>query len=265
MKLAYKKQMKEKRRNLKEILKSNRAKLVVKNLPFKANEVNLKELFQQYGDIESVNILKKPDGKLVGCAFVQFKLVQKAAKARHHLNGHTFLDRTIEVDFAKAKDKYTKEKQTSNVEIKSEDENSIDLSIVKTEPEENQIKEEVKDEDILVTKNNEENDIESNNSLSETSSVSEMPIKEDEDEKIETKKPHVISNDVSEGKTVFIKNLPFTATNEDLKQCMLQFGHVYYALVCVDRLTEHSKGTAFVKFVVYICIIMMGKHFSSFV
>lgn len=31
-----------------------------------------------------------------------------------------------------------------------------------------------------------------------------------------------------------------------------KFGPVYYALVCVDRLTEHSKGTAFVKFRVII-------------
>ena len=36
--------------------------------------------------------------------------------------------------------------------------------------------------------------------------------------------------------------------NEDLKTCMEHFGPVYYALVCVDPLTEHSKGTAFVKF-----------------
>ncbi|KAI4463916.1 rna-binding motif protein 14b [Holotrichia oblita] len=249
LKLAYKKEMKEKRKNLKEILKSNRAKLIVRNLPFKANEANLKELFQQYGDIESVNILKKPDGKLVGCAFVQFKLVQKAAKARHHLNGNTFLDRAIEVDFAKAKNKYKKEKQVSNVEVKSEDENSVDLSIVKTEPDDTQIKEEVNDEDIVDSENKEDNDTENDESLSETSSVSEIPVNEDIDEKTEIKKPHIISNDVSEGKTVFIKNVPFTVTNEDLKECMLQFGHVYYALVCVDRLTEHSKGTAFVKFV----------------
>ncbi|KAI4463913.1 rna-binding motif protein 14b [Holotrichia oblita] len=249
LKLAYKKEMKEKRKNLKEILKSNRAKLIVRNLPFKANEANLKELFQQYGDIESVNILKKPDGKLVGCAFVQFKLVQKAAKARHHLNGNTFLDRAIEVDFAKAKNKYKKEKQVSNVEVKSEDENSVDLSIVKTEPDDTQIKEEVNDGDIVDSENKEDNDSENDESLSETSSVSEIPVNEDIDEKTEIKKPHIISNDVSEGKTVFIKNVPFTVTNEDLKECMLQFGHVYYALVCVDCLTEHSKGTAFVKFV----------------
>jgi len=67
---------------------------------------------------------------------------------------------------------------------------------------------------------------------------------------VKTDKKSFESHDVNEGKTVFIKNVPFHATSEDLKQCMLQFGPVYYALICMDRLTEHSKGTAFVKFVV---------------
>lgn len=76
---------------------------------------------------------------------------------------------------------------------------------------------------------------------------------------METEKKAFESHDVNEGKTVFIKNVPFHATNEDLKQCMLQFGPVYYALICVDRLTEHSKGTAFVKFVVshFFCELLL--------
>lgn len=47
---------------------------------------------------------------------------------------------------------------------------------------------------------------------------------------------------------MFIKNVPFSASNDDLKTCMEQFGKVIYALICTDPVTEHSKGTAFVKF-----------------
>jgi nucleolar protein 4 len=67
----------------------------------------------------------------------------------------------------------------------------------------------------------------------------------------------VISNDFSEVRTVFIKNVPFSANNNDLKTCMEQFGPVIYALICMDPVTEHSKGTAFVKFQVchnFICV-----------
>ena len=62
------------------------------------------------------------------------------------------------------------------------------------------------------------------------------------------KKRKMPSDDVSEGKTVFIKNIPFTAEEEDLKNVMEQYGQLYYAKICIDPLTEHSKGTGFVKF-----------------
>jgi nucleolar protein 4 len=58
----------------------------------------------------------------------------------------------------------------------------------------------------------------------------------------------MVSSDVAEGRTVFIKNVPFSACNDDLKTCMEHFGQVIYALICTDPVTEHSKGTAFVKF-----------------
>lgn len=64
----------------------------------------------------------------------------------------------------------------------------------------------------------------------------------------EMKYPRFESHDVSEGKTVFLKNVPFSVKNHELKKYMEQFGPVYYALVCIDSLTEYSRGTAFVKF-----------------
>jgi nucleolar protein 4 len=77
-------------------------------------------------------------------------------------------------------------------------------------------------------------------------------------QKSDIKKPRVVSNDISEGRTVFIKNVPFSANNDDLKTCMEQFGRVIYALICVDPVTEHSKGTAFVKFQVCFRLLSYG-------
>lgn len=56
------------------------------------------------------------------------------------------------------------------------------------------------------------------------------------------------SNDVEEGKTLFIRNLDFGVTEEDLKQFFETYGPTNYALLCKDSLTEHPKGTGFVKF-----------------
>lgn len=54
-------------------------------------EEKLKEHFAQYGEICEVNILKKPDGKLIGCAFLQFARVQSAAKAIYGSSGKSIL------------------------------------------------------------------------------------------------------------------------------------------------------------------------------
>lgn len=79
------------------------------------------------------------------------------------------------------------------------------------------------------------------------------------------KRPRYQSHDVSEGKTIFLKNVPFSVKNEELKKRMEMFGPVYYALVCIDSLTEFSRGTAFVKFKVNIrnrhFIIYLYKYF----
>lgn len=92
----------------KDLLKHKRARLVVRNLSFKATEESIREHFQQYGEVTNVEVLKKPDGKLVGCAFVQFQLVQFARKAQHYTNNQPFLGRNIKVDIAKPKKLYKK-------------------------------------------------------------------------------------------------------------------------------------------------------------
>lgn len=81
---------------------------------------------------------------------------------------------------------------------------------------------------------------------SEEANAVEEPQEEPETV-IERPKPKA-SHDIPEGKTVFLKNVSFTVTNDDLKEFMEKIGPVYYAVVCIDSLTEHSKGTAFVKF-----------------
>lgn len=243
----------------------------MKNLPFAATEENLKEHFEKFGEVAEVTLLKKPDGKLVGCGFIQFNLVQKAAKARHHTNGKDFLGRIIDCDFALSKDIYkqkVKREEAATVEVKEEplDSDVVDLSAVKEEVDEEIEAEEVKDEqDIDKSEDSEDSESEVEDEKESRSESEDEPEEESEDEdnenedseielnKTETeeeKKPRVVSNDVQEGKTVFVKNIPFSVTNEEFKECMKQFGPVYYALICFDKLTEHSKGTGFVKFVV---------------
>lgn len=231
-----------------------RARLVVHNIRFDATEGDLREHFGKYGQISEVTLLKREDGKLTGCGFVQFDLVQKAAKARHHLNGKPLLDRNITCDWAVPKKKYKKSDlpiPVEKIKVEKGDDGASDVKVEETEDNDrcdtqnkSSDSEDKSDEEL-------DNDVQYKGKDGEDTSDEERD--DDEKDKHDTeedtkKKPHVESNDAEEGKTIFIKNLPFLVTNKELGECMSQFGQLYYAIVCTDRLTEHSKGTGFVKF-----------------
>lgn len=118
---------------------------------------------------------------------------------------------------------------------------------IESEKEEAEIKHEVEDTDNEDDSNNDSNDDDDIDI-----SIDQSVIKSEKNEKKENysdaEHSRRTSNDVSEGRTVFLKNVPFAVKNDELKSFMEQFGPVYYALVCIDPLTEYSKGTAFVKY-----------------
>lgn len=264
----------EKRKLLKEKNRERRARIVVRNLSFQATEETLKDYFSLYGAIKELKLLKRTDGKSVGCAFLQFEHVQSAAKAIHYANMQPLLDRPIVVDWAVPKDKFS-QNQSENInqdEVKVKEEKDSDVEDAKNLQQVN-THEELggKNENHNTIRENGESDIDSEEveveTVKENGHIGEEESKDDEEEsednqgksedeeeekqKIdikETKRPRFESHDVSEGKTVFLKNVPFSVKNDELKRYMEQFGPVYYALVCIDPLTEYSKGTAFVKF-----------------
>lgn len=181
-------------------------------------------------------------------------MVQSAAKAIHHRSGKDFLGRPIICDWAINKNTYVKnlaeheakldEVKEEPIEIKEENDDDVQVTEVKTD----------KSDSGESGSESDEKDSDDEASDSDESDDSDDESEDEVEETIEpeVKRPRVISNDVTEGKTVFIKNVPFTATNEDINECLSQFGPLFYALVCVDPITEHSKGTAFVKFKVII-------------
>lgn len=56
--------------------------LVLKNLPFQGtNIISLMEVFERYGDILNINILKRDDGSCKGIAFVKFSSQRECQQA----------------------------------------------------------------------------------------------------------------------------------------------------------------------------------------
>lgn len=54
-------------------------------------EEALKKHFESFGTVKEINILKRSDGKLVGCGFLQFAEKQSAAKAIYQASGKLFM------------------------------------------------------------------------------------------------------------------------------------------------------------------------------
>lgn len=226
-----------------------KARIILRNLSYKVSEQQLIDEFGKYGTIKECNLLKRENGKLVGCAFIQYEKVNHAAKAIHHANNKEFLGRPIILDWAVNRKKFTqhlKQIKNANANIKKE-ENGTNI--------ETTIKQESDAED--------ENDESANESYnSEDDGDSEHNENDSDDNQStddkKTKPIHKRSNDVAEGCTVFIKNIPFEANNLDLFKVCRQFGPLYYAVITVDHTSGHSKGTGFVKYRVIILIVIIS-------
>jgi len=232
-----------------------KARLIVRNLSFKATDKTLKEHFEKFGSVTEVNILKKPNGLMVGCAFVQFDKVNSAAKAIKEANAKEFIGRPVAVDWAVPKERFKEEQQIepkveikeeepdSKVDAKAEDGGSGEDAEASEEDEgsdeddmdaqEDHVKEEMDDD------NDEEND------------GDDVGDDGEEDNRFFKKPSHNLSagHDIDEGKTVFIRNLSFQSCEEDLKDMMDEnFGKVVFAKMVMDKVMGVPRGTGFVKF-----------------
>jgi RNA recognition motif-containing protein len=84
------------RQELKEVFFMSAAKLYVGNLNYRTTEDKLKELFSQYGEVNSVNVLQ---GR--GFGFVEMATQESAQDAKAKLNGTDFDGRRIIVNEAR--------------------------------------------------------------------------------------------------------------------------------------------------------------------
>jgi RNA recognition motif-containing protein len=77
-------------------------RIYVGNLSFKATEDDIKELFSQSGEVESVKLITDMNtGSPKGFGFVEMVTPEDAKKAIEALNGASFMDRTLVVSEAR--------------------------------------------------------------------------------------------------------------------------------------------------------------------
>ena len=78
--------------------------IYVGNLSYKVNEDDLKQLFEEYGEVSSVNLISdKYTGQSKGFGFVVMENKEEAEKAIQELNGRDVDNREMKVNEARPK------------------------------------------------------------------------------------------------------------------------------------------------------------------
>jgi nucleolar protein 4 len=208
-------------------------KIIVRNLPWSIKTPDeLGKHFLPYGKVNFVTLPKKPSGELRGFAFVALRGRKNAERAIQGLNGKEIDGRAIAVDWAVEKDVWQglqKTEQEGDGAAADDDKSDAESSVVSSD-------DESEAEDGSDDEDGEDDDEDSNTDY------------EDVDDSDEEGGVQLDDKPKREEYTVFVRNLPFTVTDESLKEHFEQFGGVRFARVVLDRDTERPKGTGFVSF-----------------
>ncbi len=79
-------------------------KIYVGNLSYEVTEQDLRQEFESFGKVDSVNVIKdKYSGRPKGFAFVEMSSVSEGQSAIAGLNGKTLKERTINVSAARSR------------------------------------------------------------------------------------------------------------------------------------------------------------------
>ncbi|OQE18463.1 hypothetical protein PENFLA_c021G07396 [Penicillium flavigenum] len=203
-------------------------KLIVRNLPWSIKEPeDLNVLFRSFGKVKFATLPKR-NGKLSGFGFITMRGRKNAERALQMINGKEIDGRQLAVDWAVEKDVWETTKKEDDEEEEEEPKEEKDSDDVDMEDAEGALEEPLDDETSSDEDDDEDEDLDELDDLDDDEA-------EEEDERNTT--------------TIFIRNLPFTATDQVLyDHFKTHFGPLRYARVVLDYETERPRGTGFVCF-----------------
>ncbi|KAF2234595.1 RNA-binding domain-containing protein, partial [Viridothelium virens] len=210
-------------------------RLIIRNLPWNIQESDqLAKLFMSYGKVKSATLPKKKDGAMSGFGFVLLRGRKNAEKAMQSLNGKEVGGRTIAVDWAVDKDTWERQRETLQDNPGPKGEEPLDTKSIK-------------DQKALDTQTRSQ---ELQGLSSDDDDIDEHSFEDElgKDDESPTAGISTNSHEPDNSSTLFIRNLPFSCTDEDLYKHFSQFGALRYARVVLDPVTERSRGTGFVSF-----------------
>lgn len=211
-------------------------KLIVRNLPWTIKEPeHLAVLFRSYGKVKHATLPKEKPGLSAGFGFVVLRGRKNAERALERVNGKEVDGRTLAVDWAVEKEIWeTSQSGSKGKEIRDQNMNALTIGN--------------DNKSVDGEFNAPQSDIE--NVSRSNAGGSASPDREDslpaskEDKEVD--KGSVARATDNCYSTLFIRNLPFSSTDESLKGHFEIFGPVRYARIVLDHATERPKGTGFV-------------------
>ncbi len=243
-------------------------KLIVRNLPWSIKSPDqLGALFLKFGKVKH-STLPKVKGTQAGFGFVVMRGRKNAEKALAAINGQLIDGRTLAVDWAVEKEVWEKQKtaddgfeegkSSENVSEDGEDaspdskrERGSGAGPASFDTEDDVANFMKSHFDELEEEDEDEDEAEEDADGTESSRGEDDDIDGDEISDVDVqahvdsgKSPRITDN----SSTLFIRNLPFTTLDADLKEHFMQFGPVRYARVVMDRATDRPRGTGFVCF-----------------
>ncbi|CAH2355633.1 nucleolar protein 4 [[Candida] railenensis] len=229
------------RENKQEIVEKRRARLIIRNLPWSCKKPDvLKKIFSKYGAVFDAYIPKKKGGQMCGFAFVTMKKDSAAKKAIEESAGLKIDGREVAVDLAIEKSKW-EERVVEDEEEEDDEDEEEEEDVDEENDEENDEESEEKDDGSFDNLNeiNTDDEVEDDDA--------ELKIDEEDEEDEEPEVPRVKANK-QEAFSIFVRNIPYDATAETLKEHFERFGTVKYALPVIDKESGLAKGSAFVAF-----------------
>ena len=246
------------------------SRIIVKNLPKKITEEEIKKHFSQKGIVTDVKIMHKEDGRSRNFCFVGFKDDQSAKDAIKYFN-QTYL-KTMKISVEKAKlqgDPSLKKKGKKNdKKINSNDGNNNEeietkeskiktiLDLSKKTKNADKFDEALKNKNLNSNKENEEkigdetknlNNEENGKDLEEKNIVKDEE-KNKEDKKEEKKEESLINKKNLDPKRLYLRNIPFEITEDDIREKFEKFGEINEIHIPINYKTNKSFGYAYISF-----------------
>lgn len=231
-------------------------KLIIRNLPWSMKTPEqLADLFGKFGKVKHSTLPKVKDIQ-AGFGFVVMRGRKNAEKALAAINGSMVDGRELAVDWAVEKEVWEGQQKSADADEEDDSEGSNGGAELEnnadadSENEENDVANFMKNfgEQLESEEEGDEHvpDQSDNDEINQEGTDDSDDFEDEESDQSEEKPQKTLITDNST--TLFIRNLPFTTLDADLKEHFNQFGPVRYARVVMDRATDRPKGTGFVCF-----------------